>query len=156
MNNKDTLKQALLTLLSATHPGEVMAAREAVLRIAKRQGMDMHKLADRVAPSRRATIDGIPEEILHPPTERWEDAAKAMSLAEDALYKHKRYPYLSDKDKAWLECLADKPWRALSHAQWNRLYRFRDRSWEAEKTAAYDRKKAAEARMPPQGGVSQL
>jgi hypothetical protein len=44
----ETLKQVFLTLLSATLPGEAMAARDALVRLARSRDIDIHVLADRI------------------------------------------------------------------------------------------------------------
>jgi hypothetical protein len=42
----DKLRQTALLMLSATHAGEVMAARDAVVRLARARRYDVHRLAD--------------------------------------------------------------------------------------------------------------
>src|SRR5262245_26737808 len=44
----DTFKQVFLTMLSATLPGEAIAARDALIRLARKRGIDIHVLADRI------------------------------------------------------------------------------------------------------------
>jgi hypothetical protein len=42
----DKLRQTLLLMLSSSHTGEIVAARDAILRLAKTQRYDLHNLAD--------------------------------------------------------------------------------------------------------------
>jgi hypothetical protein len=42
------IRKVMLTMLSASLPGEIIAARDTLVRLIKEQGKDIHTLADRV------------------------------------------------------------------------------------------------------------
>src|SRR5262245_54222543 len=64
----EKIERSLLKLFSTTHPGEIEAARDAILRLAKSAGGDMHTLAGAI--TRPPSSSSSPSSSPTPPRMR--------------------------------------------------------------------------------------
>jgi hypothetical protein len=95
VNNSALLQKAFLMMMCATIPGEVRAARDAVLRIA---GCSPHELSVSAAVRQNARVMEMAEQILG-----WEEITPQLTPGERVFVKEMRPGSASTSDIAWLE-----------------------------------------------------
>jgi hypothetical protein len=113
----DKLRKTLLLMLLSPEPGEVMAAREAVLRMAKNQKLDPHQLAlvmtkELVLREKGITVD----EML-----RSMSQAEARDIARYCWERSDEGRALSEREAAFVKDMMNCTyWPSAKQAKWLR------------------------------------
>jgi hypothetical protein len=105
------LRQCILTLLSATHDGEIAAARNAMLRVGAAHWLDIHELADLMEKVEQP-VPPVPPE---PEPSFWEKARRCKEHNEfRGGLSDKEYKFVcdmvawrkpTDRQVAWLDSI---------------------------------------------------
>jgi hypothetical protein len=103
-------------MLSATHAGEVMAARDAVVRLARAQRYDVHKLADafnvalrgngRAQANGRAHDDELSHLEMAERLQEWDDVRRWLTEKERKFVDDMAgWNHPTEKQEKWLRSL---------------------------------------------------
>jgi hypothetical protein len=119
----DTVKKTALLMLGATAPGEVVAARNALLRLAKTRQWDIHKLADAfnralAVPEARQTnghANGRANERARQREEENEEEISPQEMAAYCAEWDERRHGLTDKERDFVHDMMD--WRYPTEKQ---------------------------------------
>ena len=106
--DKERLKKLLLVVLSSDQAGEAMAARDAVVKILKKDGKDVHWLAAHLAglPPRKVLPEHKPGTA--PPTAPMNPATPNAHWTEKIVYCADRMDRLRSKEHEFIQSLMEQ------------------------------------------------